>query len=211
MYRHRVGWFKLYPRSLKKEEPLIFSRQDSGWSVCETEASGSGSPPPSFTQCLHTVVSCYLSCSSHQVFPLGLALQLTSYVTLDQLFSKPQFHLGSIMPAQQRMRWLDGITDSVDMNLSKLREIANDEEAWRATIHEVAKSWTWLSNQTTILVLTTSQSVSHLSEVINVRMLWKFISAIDLGGIKIIVHITFSKIPSGKVRPTWALVGQIRM
>ena len=65
------------------EEPLIFSFQDSGWSVYETEASGSGSPPPSFTQRLHTVVSCYISCCSHQVFFLGLALQLTSYVTLD--------------------------------------------------------------------------------------------------------------------------------
>ena len=42
----------------------------------------------------------------------------------------------------QWMRWLDGITDSVDMNLSKLREIVKDREDWRAVVHEVAKTWT---------------------------------------------------------------------
>ena len=95
---------------------------------------------------------------------LKLKLQYFSHLMRRVDSFKKTLMLGKIEGKRrggQRMRWLDGITDSMDMSLGKLWELVIDREAWSAVVHGVAKNWTWLSDWTELNNLPSQRGLAH--------------------------------------------------
>ena len=131
---------------------------------------------------------------------LKLKLQYFDHLIWRADSSKKTLMLGKIegrrRRGQQRTRWLDGIINSMDMSLSLLWELVKDREAWDAAVHGVAKSWTQLSDWTTILVSNSLQP--HGLQPIRLHFSWDFL---DTGILEWVPFPSPGNLPNSGTKP----------